>query len=178
MGQTVESRKWTPLKGKGVTPGRPFAMHAHPPTDELEALLVRAFNSGLRPPRDLAILRNDDSEEFVAAIKGREWRNISFEETDYFRDAFHYMTPEAKRYYLPAYLAAGLNGHDESCFAAVNAAIGTGNYFTWENQVSGLTNDQVDAVLQIIKHFALKWPGCVPIWFEDKLALVRASLMG
>ena len=52
--------------------------------------------------------------EVAAALRGRDWRELSVEELRYSPSNLFFMTPEAVHYYLPAYLRASVVSYGEA----------------------------------------------------------------
>src|SRR5437879_1838453 len=61
---------------------------------------------GMPYPGDEQIVSGRDGEcwEIKSALKGRHWRDVSFEILDSLREALALMSPEGFRFYLPAYM--------------------------------------------------------------------------
>ena len=45
-----------------------------------------------------------ECEKIKNALKGRHWRDLSFESLDHLREALTFMSPEGFRFYLPAFM--------------------------------------------------------------------------
>ena len=48
--------------------------------------------------------RCGDCEDIKNALKGRHWRDLSFESLDHLREALTFLSPEGFRFYLPAFM--------------------------------------------------------------------------
>ncbi|MHC4692285.1 MAG: DUF6714 family protein [Planctomycetota bacterium] len=70
--------------------------------DEIEG----AFRDIPYPGDDnIAANKRDEYEEGLAEFKGKHWKDITFEFlVPYHKSSAHFLTPEAYRFYLPAYL--------------------------------------------------------------------------
>jgi uncharacterized protein DUF6714 len=61
---------------------------------------------GMPYPGDEQIVSGHDGEswEIKSALKGRHWRDLSFESLDHLREALTFLSPEGFRFYLPAFM--------------------------------------------------------------------------
>jgi hypothetical protein len=77
---------------------------------EIEA----AFADAPRPADDRLVIHGDatsgDDAEIAAAFRGKRWDELPLELLTYHHEALFFMTPEAYRYFLPAYLTACMGG--------------------------------------------------------------------
>jgi len=55
-----------------------------------------------------------ECNEVLAAFKGKHWKDVSLETLLYHSDGVYSFTPEAYRFYLPAYLLAGSLDYDRA----------------------------------------------------------------
>src|SRR4051812_38262225 len=75
---------------------------------DLKLRIVETFG-GMPYPGDEQIVvdhpgYNGEREEIKSALKGRHWRDLSFEILDSLRVALLLVSPEGFRFYLPAYM--------------------------------------------------------------------------
>src|SRR5579864_9713638 len=53
-----------------------------------------------------------ESQKIKDLLKGRHWRDLPFEVMDHLRTALPFLTPEAYRFYVPAFMAYSVTDFD------------------------------------------------------------------
>ena len=71
---------------------------------EILQQIREAFPEDRPPPRPITGHRCDECDETDRLLGGRKWRDVAVNFPQYCHDVFPLLTPEAKRYYLPAYM--------------------------------------------------------------------------
>lgn len=67
--------------------------------------------------QNLVIIKGDydlERKEIFESFSGRHWKELSLNTLKYHHEALFFFTPEAYRFYLPAYLRASILFYDES----------------------------------------------------------------
>jgi hypothetical protein len=89
-----------------------------PAADELRQLVEAAFAETKYPGDDRLVYDNSrdhlECNEVAAAFKGKHWKQISLETLRHHSAGIFFFTPEAYRFYLPAYLLAAALHYDEA----------------------------------------------------------------
>ena len=136
--------------------------------DELRAQIERAWDATRYPGDDNIAYRQDGSHlecmQVADFFRGKSWKDITLQCLRTYRGdgsaCLSFMSPEAFRYYLPAYMLIALDNYGEADLiadSAVNALTpqprGPLQRF-WEERVSEFTRDQKRAILAFLRHMA------------------------
>lgn len=75
-----------------------------------------AFADATYPGDDNLIYDSRDvgARQIADAFRGKHWSEVPFETLLYHNDALHFFSPEAFRFYLPAYLLAVLERYEDA----------------------------------------------------------------
>jgi len=72
---------------------------------DLRLRIDEAFGGMLYPGDEQIVACNCwECAEIKSALKGRHWRDLSFESLDHLREALTFLSPEGFRFYLPAFM--------------------------------------------------------------------------
>lgn len=87
-------------------------------SEELRHLIEVAF-AGVGYPGDDRLVYDTsgcclECKDVAAAFRGKHWKEIPLDVLRYHSSAIFFLTPEAYRFYLPAYLIAGSVNYDEA----------------------------------------------------------------
>lgn len=86
--------------------------------ENLRLEIEAAFADTKYPGDDRLVYDNSgyhlECNEIAAAFRGKDWRELSVEMLRYHAQSLAFMTPEAYRFYLPAYLIAAALHYDEA----------------------------------------------------------------
>lgn len=86
--------------------------------EELRRLIETAFAEGNYPGDTRLVYDNTgrhlECNEVAAAFRGKHWREVPLETLRRRADAIFFLTPEAYRFYLPAYLLAAVSHYDQA----------------------------------------------------------------
>ena len=89
-----------------------------PPAEELRLLVEAAF-AETKYPGDNRLVYDDsghhlECNEVAASFKGKHWKQVPLETLRYHSAGIFFLTPEAYRFYLPAYMLAASLHYDEA----------------------------------------------------------------
>jgi len=127
----------------------------------LAAKVANAF-SNAEYPGDGRIVVSDTygTEDLSAALSGKQWAHLSVTELRHTVEEIGLLTPEAYRYFLPAYLIASLIHYDESdivpdmVILLLTVPAESGKDIRFMERHEGLTIDQKRAIREFLEYLA------------------------
>ncbi len=137
----------------------------NPKRDKVIATAIaRAFEHTKRPSDDQIVTDPNSwvADDLLPAFQGKDWQEISDETVYLYRLELGYFTPEALRYYLPAFLVRGLRSTISSpaygemlemVFYALVMDEHEALRNRLENLVSSLDEPQKNAIKRFLRHF-------------------------
>jgi hypothetical protein len=119
--------------------------------DDVRAEIVQAFGNSQYPGDHNLVIGNDmECEEVAEAFKGKEWDSLSPAFVREQKDALSLLTPEAFRYFFPAYLIACIDARlevDTAWDSVIHDLTPQRESPGWiERRSEGFTPDQIAAI--------------------------------
>ncbi len=131
-------------------------------TDGLLQRFRSAFPTAPLPPRPVTGHRCPECNDTDRLLGGRAWPEVAADFPYYCHDVFPLLTDEAKRYYLPAYMASALGPDDGLQGTSVEAALMGGRLPA--DRFSAGQRDAIVAWLDEYTGGEANWMG--PEWFR------------
>lgn len=128
----------------------------------LEQQIEAAFGELPIPPVDRLVIDNSgqhlECNQVKAKFRGRHWRELSVEDLQYESEALAFFSPEAFRFFLPAFIRAALLHYDQADLIPMNVV----SWFTPSDdpqlkpyrreRTESLTANQKAVVLRFIRY--------------------------
>lgn len=149
-----------------------------PAAESLRREIEGAFADAKYPGDDKLVY--DDSgghlecNEVATAFKGKQWKEVPLDVLRYHSAGLFFFTPEAYRFYLPAYLiAAALNYQDVdtlpgSLIFSLIPPADARDLASYRRRIEGLTPTQRKAIKSFMEFLKAQHPGDDPLGDIDK----------
>jgi hypothetical protein len=125
-----------------------------------------------------------ECNEVAAAFRGKHWKEIPLDTLRYHSSGIFFLTPEAYRFYLPAYLIAGSLHYDQadlipdSVVSSITPPSDERNFDVYQRRMEGLTPPQRKALRSFLQFLKLHHAEDDPLGDLDKaLASVKGSVL-
>jgi hypothetical protein len=132
---------------------------------EIEGAFANAKNLG----DDKLVYDNSgghlECNEVAAAFRGKHWKEIPLDVLRYHSSGLFFFTPEAYRFYLPAYLIAAALYHDEadtipgSVVFSLIPPSDARDVQTYHRRMEGFTSSQRNAIKSFLEFLKAQHPG-------------------
>ena len=121
----------------------------------LRDTIEQAFDKTPTPMPPLVSTTYDD-EGVTEYFTGTTWRGHSVENLRYHSVAMSFLTPEAHRYYLPAFMIAALDNREEADIIPDHIVYHFSNTDEafWQERIEKFSPQECGAIIAFIQHFA------------------------
>lgn len=145
---------------------------------ELHALIEKVFSKVKMPERGSIVSMNDpESLDVENSLCGKPWQSISPELIYSNRVGIFFLTPQAYRYYLPAYMLASIRDLTATDNVADSIIYG----FTFRekckdftySRLRAFTSEELDVITEFIKFMKQEYPN---EFFDDAIKGVLESI--
>jgi hypothetical protein len=127
--------------------------------------IIEAFADTPRPPDGATSADTYDDEGTEEYFRGRPWQGHSTERLRHFESSMCFFTPQAFRYFLPAYMLAELDDPDEANAIAQGIAFHFCNFA--EGQRPEFTAQELRAILAFFHECARRYDDRVCMVFGE-----------
>jgi hypothetical protein len=133
-----------------------------------------AFPASVAPGRPITGHRCHECDEVDRLMGGRTWADVAEEFPTYCHDTFPLLTPEAKAYYLPAYMCFDLTSSGWAAGMSVSGALERGEFAPEQ-----FDNGQRTAIVHWIEQYYGSEPyGAVPESLATRWKIVPSGPAG
>jgi hypothetical protein len=124
-----------------------------------------AFSSAPWPPphRIIQNRRDIESQEIASILKANHWRDLPFDTVFQLRDSLPFLSPEAFRFYLPAYMITAIRHYEDAdtlpeyvVYQLASPADNTTEKHWFLQNAIGLTIEQRRAVVSFLEYMEKK----------------------
>jgi len=138
--------------------------------------ITEAF-SRAAPPRGKISVETYDDEGAHEKFAGTEWEEHNIPFLRYYETCMHFFTPEAFRYYLPAFMLAEINDPETADVIAENIAYHFINGVDREVRIAQFNREQLLAIIAFLELCAERYnDGIYDVTFNEAANEVRDAL--
>ncbi len=143
-------------------------------SEELQQRVKSAFALATYPGDDQLVVVTGgahlECEQIRAAFQGKRWQHLPLKFLRYHASSLSFLTPEAFRYYLPAFLLAALQSYKKAdmvpfslVFHLTPPAEGDPERSRFDQVVTGLTQEQKVVIATFLQYMLEEHAGDFPL---------------
>jgi hypothetical protein len=137
---------------------------------------IEAAFADAQPPdeRNITVCNCVECNEIAATFQGKHWNEIPLDLLRYNSEAMCFFTPEAYRYYLPAYMMASLQDYiaadtiTEFIVYGLIAPAEASRVQVYRQKMEGFTSLQRNAIESFLQFLKAQYPGHDPLGDIDR----------